>query len=218
MKKIYLSILLAIAGILSPVSAGAQYTNIVNQAANILQTAVMGGMRYRGYVDASYTGGFGNLQADFVGISTVQGVQYANWFFMGAGLGVDLVSSKTGSDYNGWYGDRQTRTSGVMIPIFTDFRFNIGGSQSTSFFIDVKAGGSFLIGRNSLAIENGYINGSEYFMLKPSIGLRVPVAKNGKRSVNIGITYQLLTCNYWWYNNSNSGTLNSLGGTVSYQW
>lgn len=215
MKKIYLTLIIAIASIFD---ISAQYTNIVNQAASLMQTAMLGGMRYRGYVDASYTGGFGNLQADFVGISTVQGVQYADWFFMGAGLGVDLVYSKSSKPTNEWNFNRKVTTSGVMIPIFTDFRFNIGGSQSPSFFIDIKAGGSFLIGKNYLAIENGYINGSEYFMLKPSIGLRVPVSKDGKKSMNIGLTYQLLTCNYWWYNNSNSGTLNSLGGTVSYQW
>lgn len=218
MKKKYAIILTALLSFLMPSTGAAQYTNIVNQAASLMQTAIMGGMRYRGYVDASYMGGFGNLQADFVGISTVQGVQYSDWFFMGAGLGVDLVYSKTDASYNGWFGDRKTRTSGAMVPIFTDFRFNIGGNMGPSFYIDIKAGGSFLIGKNYLAIENGYINGSEYFMLKPSIGLRVPVSKDGRRSMNIGLTYQLLTCNYWWYNNSNSGTLNSLGGTVSYQW
>lgn len=215
MKKIYLALIIAISGIFN---TAAQYTNIVNQAASILQTAVFGGFRYRGYVDVSYTGGFGNLQANFVGVSTVQGLQYANWFYMGAGLGVDLVSSKTSSGSNAWDYNRDTRTSGVMIPIFTDFRFNLGGSRGPSFFLDVKAGGSFLIGKNYLAIENGYINGSEYFMLKPSIGMRIPVSQNGKRSMNIGLTYQLLTCNYWWYNNNNTGSLNSLGATVSYQW
>ena len=218
MKKKHITLIIAAIMYLIPVGASAQYTSIVNQAASMMQTAIMGGMSYRGYVEASYTGGFGNLQADFVGISTVQGVQYADWFFMGAGLGVDLVDSKTDASYNGWFGDRTTRTSGAMIPIFTDFRFNIGGNQGPSFFIDIKAGGSFLIGKNYLAIENGYINGSEYFMLKPTIGLRVPVGGNGKRAMNLGLTYQLLTCNYWWYNNSNSGTLNSLGATVSYQW
>lgn len=218
MKKFYLSLMIALVGLLNPFSLGAQYTNIVNQAADLLQTAVMGGSRYKGFVDATYMGGFGNLQADFVGISTTQGYQYNNWFFMGAGIGVDLVYSKTDSGYNEWNYDRQVRTNGVMIPIFTDFRFNIGSKTSTSFYFDVKAGGSFLIGKNYLAIENGYINGSEYFMLKPSLGLRVPVSKSGKQAVNIGISYQLLTCNYWWYNNSNSGTLNSLGGTVSYEW
>lgn len=218
MKKKHIVLIIALLMSVVPFRAKAQYTSIVNQATNMMQTALMGGMRYRGYVEASYTGGFGNLQADFVGISTVQGVQYADWFFMGAGLGVDLVYSKTDASYNGWFGDRKTRTSGAMVPIFTDFRFNIGGNQGPSFFIDIKAGGSFLIGKNYLAIENGYINGSEYFMLKPSIGLRVPVGGNGKRSMNLGLTYQLLTCNYWWYNNTNSGTLNSLGATVSYQW
>ncbi len=215
MKKIYLTLIVAICSIFN---VGAQYTSIVNQAASILQTAAIGGFRYRGYIDASYTGGFGNLQADFVGVSTVQGFQYANWFFMGAGLGVDLVYSKVESGQDNSSFNRETRTNGVMIPIFTDFRFNIGGTTSPSVFLDVKAGGSFLIGKNYLAIENGYINGSEYFMLKPSIGLRVPVGNNGKKAMNIGLTYQLLTCNYWWYNNSNSGTLNSLGATVSYQW
>ena len=218
MKKKHIVLIIALLMSVVPFRATAQYTSIVNQATNMMQTALMGGMRYRGYVEASYTGGFGNLQADFVGISTVQGVQYADWFFMGAGLGVDLVYSKTDASYNGWFGDRKTRTSGAMVPIFTDFRFNIGGNQGPSFFIDIKAGGSFLIGKNYLAIENGYINGSEYFKLKPSIGLRVPVGGNGKRSMNLGLTYQLLTCNYWWYNNTNSGTLNSLGATVSYQW
>lgn len=90
-----------------------------------------------------------------------------------------------------------------MVPIFTDFRFNIGSRTSTSFFIDIKAGGSFLIGKDYLAVENGYISNSEYFMLKPSLGLRIPVSQSGKQAVNIGITYQLLTCNYWYnYNRS----------------
>ncbi|MDE5998040.1 MAG: hypothetical protein K2G77_07520 [Muribaculaceae bacterium] len=218
MKKKYTIILTAIISFLVPSTGAAQYTSIVNQAANLLQTAVMGGSRYKGYVEATYTGGFGKLQADFIGISTSQGYQYNDWFFMGAGIGVDLVYSKKDNGYNDWNYDRQTRTSGAMIPIFTDFRFNIGSRSNASFFVDVKAGGSFLIGKNYLAIENGYINGSEYFMLRPSIGLRVPVSKTGKKAMNIGLTYQLLTCNYWWYNNNNSGTLNSLGGTVSYEW
>ncbi len=218
MKKNILALLFAVLLNIIPSSAHAQYTNIVNQAANLLQTAVMGGSRYKGYVEATYTSGFGRLQADYVGLSTSQGYQYNDWFFMGAGIGVDLVYSKVDNGFNEWNYNRQTRTSGVMIPIFTDFRFNIGGRRSASFFIDVKAGGSFLIGKNYLAIENGYINGSEYFMLRPSVGLRVPLSNNGRKAMNIGLTYQLLTCNYWWYNNSNSGTLNSLGATVSYEW
>lgn len=218
MKKNYALVLIAIFSVIFPFSGKAQYTSIVNQAANLLQTAAIGGMRYKGYVDASYVNGFGNLQANFLGVSTVQGMQYADWFFMGAGLGVDVVFSNTENRYTGPIGNRGTKTCGVMIPVFTDFRFNLGSSRSTSCFIDVKAGGSFLIGGDYLAIENGYINGSEYFMLKPTVGVRLPVSETGKKAVNIGLTYQLLTCNYWWYNNNSSGTLNSIGATVSYEW
>ncbi|MBO5445193.1 MAG: hypothetical protein J5995_07615 [Muribaculaceae bacterium] len=216
----YLSIIAAVVVSVVSSSAYAQYTSIVNQAANMLQTAVIGGFSYKGYVDASFTGGFGNLKANFAGLSTVQGFQYADWFFMGAGLGVDLVFSNV-DDYDGYIHGHDTHSCGVMIPVFSDFRFNIGSRQSASFFIDIKAGGSFLVGGDYLAVQNGYISSSEYFMLKPSLGVRIPVGKGGKQAFNLGITYQLLTCNYWyddWYNNTGSGTLNSLGGTVSFEW
>ena len=143
MKKISLSLILILIGIFSTRTANAQYTSIVNQAYNLLQTAVIGGYGYKGYLDVSYVGGFGNLQADFIGISTTQGYQMASWFYMGAGLGVDIVYSKkdSGFNYNDFAIDRKVRTTGVMIPIFSDFRFNLGGTTGTSFFIDVKAGG-----------------------------------------------------------------------------
>lgn len=214
MKKICILIITLAFGLSESVKTQAQYTSIVNQAADILQAAAIGGFNYKGYVEGSYTGGFGNLRANFAGISTSQGFKYANWFFMGAGLGVDLVFSETETRYSG---DRDTRTCGVMIPIFTDFRFNIGSDNSPAFYIDVKAGGSFLIGRDYLAINNGYINGNEYFYLKPSLGIRIPTSENGKTAFNVGVTYQLLTCNYWFGRNS-SGTLNSLGATVGYSW
>lgn len=217
MKKLYLAVAAIFFSILSPVCMQAQYSSIVNQAANMLQTAVIGGFSYKGFVDASYTGGFGDLKANFVGVSTVQGFQYANWFFMGAGLGVDLVFSEVEDRYYDYEYEHKTRSNGVMIPIFTDFRFNIGSRQSASFFIDIKAGGSFLIGSDYLAIENGYLSSSEYFLLKPSIGLRIPIGGSAKKAINIGLTYQLLTCDYW-YNNSDNSTLNSLGGTVSFEW
>lgn len=217
MKKKFTVFIIAIITLFIPSQISAQYTSIVNQAANILQTAIVGGASYKGFVDVSYTSGIGNLKASFAGVSTVHGFQFNNWFFMGAGLGVDYVYSDVHKYYQGDFGSKGVRSSGAMVPIFTDFRFNIGSRTSTSFFIDVKAGGSFLIGKKYLAIENGYLSGAEYFMLKPSLGLRIPVSQNGKQAFNIGVTYQLLTCNYW-YNYSNSSTLNSLGGTVSYEW
>lgn len=217
MKKNLRLLIPAIAILFSASQVKAQYTSIVNQAANMIQTAVMGGASYKGFVDVSYTGGVGNLRANFVGISTIHGFQMKDWFFMGAGLGVDYVYSHTNQLNQGSWGNKGVRKSGAMIPIFTDFRFNIGGRNTASFFIDIKAGGEFLIGKNYLTIENGYINGSEYFMLKPSLGVRIPTSRNGKQAFNIGVTYQLLTCNYW-YNYDSSGTINSIGGTLSYEW
>ncbi len=219
MKRNFLAAICVVLSLFVSEKASAQYTSIVNQVANIVQTAAYGGAGYKGYIDASYTGGFGNVRADFLGVSTTQGATLSSWFFMGAGLGVDVVFSKTGSGYvSDWNGSRKTRTCGVMIPVFTDFRFNFGQKTSTGIYLDVKAGGSFLIGGDYLAIENGYISSTEYFLLKPTLGIRVPMGGNGKKAVNIGLTYQLLTCNYWWNNNSSSGTLNSLGATVAYEW
>lgn len=214
MKKIYIAIITLVFCLTGIQSGRAQYTSIVNQAADMIQAAAIGGFNYRGFVEGSYTGGFGNLRANFAGVSTTHGFQYADWFFMGAGLGVDLVFSETENRY---VGDKSTHTCGVMIPVYTDFRFNIGSKTDTSFYIDVKAGGSFLIGGDYLAIRNGYINGNEYFYLKPSIGVRIPTGESGKTAFNIGVTYQLLTCNYWYSRNS-SGTLSSLGATVGYSW
>lgn len=133
MKKLYLAVAAIFFSILSPVCVQAQYSSIVNQAANMLQTAVIGGFSYKGFVDASYTGGFGDLKANFVGVSTVQGFQYANWFFMGAGLGVDLVFSEVEDRYYDYEYEHKTRSNGVMIPIFTDFRFNIGSRRLPHF-------------------------------------------------------------------------------------
>lgn len=217
MKKNMRLLIMAFAILFVSSQVKAQYTSIVNQAANILQTAIVGGASYKGFVDVSYTAGFGNLKASFAGVSTIHGFQFNNWFFMGAGLGVDYVYSDVQKYYHGDFGNKGVRSSGAMVPIFTDFRFNIGPRTSASFFIDIKAGGSFLIGKRYLAIENGYLSGSEYFMLKPSLGIRIPVGQSSKKAFNIGLTYQLLTCNYW-YNYDSGGTINSLGGTFSYEW
>lgn len=219
MKRHSLKALFALIAFLFPARSNAQYTSIVNQVTNLVQTAAYGGPGYKGYVDASYTGGFGNIKADFLGFSTTQGAQIAPWFFLGAGIGVDVVFSKTTTSYEeAWRPDKKTRTCGAMIPVFSDFRFNLGNPTGTSMFIDIKAGGSFLMGGEFLAIENGYISSSEYFMLKPTVGIRVPMSKSGKTAVNLGVTYQLLTCNYWWYNNRDSGTLNSIGATAAFEW
>ena len=105
-----------------------------------------------------------------------------------------------------------------MMPLFTDFRFNIGSPQATNFFIDLRIGCSFLLTDSWVKINNGYLTDSEYFYLKPTIGVRIPVnPNNSKQALNLGISYQLLTSNYWRSYESN-GSLSGLGVGVSYEW
>ena len=204
--------------------AEAQYYELVNQLPNLLSPALSGSMNYKGYVDVTGTLGVGNDRANFVGVSTSQGFQYSSWFFMGAGIGVDLATSSISNpipENTGYYGYPPLSRTKAMIPIFSDFRFNIGGNTSPSFFIDIKAGATWLIGRSYLELNNGALSNRAQFLLRPSIGVRIPTSKNNpKAAMNIGLTYQLITAdNSWSYWNYNYGpTLSSLGLNVGYEW
>lgn len=228
MKRLKLSILTftaAVAIVLAPTSATAQYYEIANQIPSLISPMLSGSMNYRGSVETSFLKGIGDNQADFLDFSTVQGFQYKSWFFMGVGLGVDVMFSHTDNEWGenwdeGAYLDHSSTTSSVMIPLFTDFRFNIGNnfSSSPSFFIDLRIGASFLVGKDYVRINNGYLTNSESFYLRPSLGMRIPVNKNKpKQAVNLGVAYQLVTSNYWTGHNRDV-TLNSLGVTASFEW
>lgn len=224
--KIYLKSLLLIFILGSGIfSANAQFYQIANQLPGLIRPALSGSLNYKGYADVSYLKGLGNRQIDFVSISTSQGFRYNNWFYMGVGIGVDIAMSHTNGDFgygnvtNNSYWNHGYKTSGVMIPVFTDFRFNIGKTTSASFYADVRLGASFLMGNNYIAVADGFITSREYFYLKPSAGVRIPIGTSGKQAVDIGLTYQLLTSNYW-YNTPSpyNVTLSSLGATVAFDW
>lgn len=206
-------------------TARAQYYDLVSQIPNLISPALSGSLNYKGYVDATATFGVGEDRANFVGLSTSQGFRYSNWFFMGAGIGIDLVTSSTGNMTDTNHAPypiyRATSRTKAMIPIFSDFRFNFGNAGGTSFFIDIKAGATWLIGSSYLELSNGALSNSAQFLVRPSIGFRVPVnQKNSKTALNVGVTYQLITAdNSWGYwSNNYSPTLNSLGVTVGYEW
>lgn len=213
--------LAASVAIASATAANAQYYQAINQVTNMLQTAFSGGFNYRGFVDAGYVNGIGDKQASFLEFSTTQGVKYGNIFFMGIGMGVDVMFT----DYNGGTGnwlpsnEKSTQTA-VAIPMFTDFRLNFGQPTSTGFFIDLKVGAAFYVSDNYIRVGDGYINSSSSFYLKPTIGVRVPVSKsNPKLAMNFGASYQLLTNSYWYNpNHNNNITLSSLGLTVGFEW
>lgn len=203
--------------------ANAQYYQIANQLTGLIRPALSGSGRYKGYADISYLAGLGNRKVNFVNISTSQGYNYNSWFYMGVGIGLDIALSNTngnfgsGFEHNNNYWNHSYKTTGFMVPVFTDFRFNIGANSKTAFYCDARIGASFLMGNNYIAVADGFITNREYFYLKPSIGIRVPVSSSGKQAVDIGVAYQLLTANYW-YNGSGRSTLNALGATVAFEW
>lgn len=203
-------------------TANAQYWQLANQASNMIQTAVTAGVRYKGYADVSYMAGVGNKRADILDISTTQGVKMSDSFFMGAGLGVDIMFSHVNDGYNpGQWGDDHSFTkTAVLIPLYTDFRLNLGGKAqgAVGFFGDLRLGAAFLTGSNYIQVGDGYLTNSECFYLKPTLGMRIPLSMtNSKVALNIGVSYQLLT-NSSWYVNTNSTSLSSLGVNLGIEW
>jgi len=224
-KHFYASGIIAIIlSMLSSLSASAQYYEIANRIPSLIQPALSGSGEYKGFIEAGYSKTLCNYDADFLELSTSQGFQYNSWFYMGVGLGVDVLFSHKNDDWgsdweNPSYGsDRGSTTTAAMIPLFTDFRFNIGGNSGASFFIDLNVGCSFLLGNKYISIGDGYLTNQEYFYLRPSIGMRIPTnSRNPKQAVDIGINYRLLTSNYWnsWSRNI---TLNSIGVSLAFEW
>ena len=219
MKKFTAVAIAAILGLFAAQKAQAQYYSIINQGTNMLSTALRGGFAYRGLVDASYNRGIGDHQASFLELTTTQGVKYASWFYMGVGAGVDVMFAQADDDYIGEVANNKgLRETACMIPLFTEFRFNIGNEAQTGFFIGLRVGASFLMGKDYVQVGDGYINRSECFYFKPTLGLRIPVNKNNsKQAINVGASYTLVNTDYWRGYSSNI-TLNSLGLSVGFEW
>lgn len=217
--------------------ARAQYWQAANQLANVISPILSGSGAYKGSIEVTGLAGFGDNKLNHVEISTSQGYQYNSWFYMGAGLGVDIVrSSYETVDYNAGfdpydpahglprpgsprYGQKRT---GVMIPVFTDFRFTIptgNAPSSPSVFIDLRLGASWLVGNSYIQTQYSWLRTNTQFYLRPAIGVRIPTSSaNPKQAVNIGVAYQLLTSNNpfdWGYD---TPTFSSIGATVSFEW
>ncbi len=221
MKRFYL-LVIALAFLL-PLHVPAQYYQIANQLPQLISPALSGSLNYKGFVEVSGLAGVGHNRANVIDFSTTQGFQYSSWFFMGVGAGVDVVMAqqpqdwRPNPDYDYMYrGNTKTK---VMIPLFSDFRFNIGSQEATSFFIDFKVGASWLIGSDYLRMADGFMTNETQFYFRPSVGLRIPVSKERPdHAVNVGVSYQLLTSNNNYYWNDNSLTLNNLGISIGYEW
>lgn len=221
MKKILATILLSVAAI--TFSANAQIYEGISTLQSVISPALSGSGRYKGFVEGGYSHTLSKYNGDFIELSTTQGYQYNNWFFMGAGLGFDLLLSHPGDHWNEGMntpppGSRGYSKTAPMLPLFADFRFLIGSTSNVSFFLDLKAGCSFLLSNKNIAIGDGFLTNREYFFLNPSIGLRLPCnKKNPKQAVDVGVKYKLLTSNYW-YNYNNNITLQAIGAFIAYEW
>ncbi len=220
--KLLISLLLSATPVLS---ASAQYSDIANGIANVLMPALSQSQAYKGFVETDYTQGFGKYRTNFATVSTTQGYQFSELFYMGAGLGVDLFWSTVDQGWgNSWQPqrpetiDNSYTSSAVMIPIFTDFRLTLGDRSKASFFADLKVGAAFLCTDSYVKIRDGYLTNTNYFYLQPSVGVRVPVNKTHPRqAINIGVHYRLITSDYW------SGyqatvPLNGAGLNASFEW
>ena len=219
MKKFLSILLLAVAALNS--ASQAQIYEAVNTLQSVLSPALSGSGSYKGYVDAAYSHTIGKYNGDFIQLSTSQGYQYNSWFYMGAGLGFDLLLTHKGNDWGEGVppaNNPKVTTTAPMLPLFADFRFLIGDTSNISFFLDLRIGCSFLLTNKVVAISKGYLTNKEYFFLNPSLGLRIPCNKNKpKQAVDVGVKYQLLTSNYW-YNYNNNITLQALGAFIAFEW
>ena len=219
MKKIF-AILLLSAASLSNVAVSQIY-EAINTIQSVISPALSGSGRYKGYVDLGYSHTLAKYNGDFISLTTSQGYQYNSWFFMGAGIGVDLLLSHKGEHWGEGVppaGNPSVTTTAPMLPLFADFRFLIGSGSKVSFFLDLKVGCSFLLTNKVIAIGDGYLTNREYFFLDTSIGLRLPCnKKNPKQAVDVGVQYKLLTSDYW-YKYNNNITLQSLGAFVAFEW
>ncbi len=75
MKAITKFIASAIFLMASAQAASAQYYQLVNQATDMIGTAIQGVANYWGFFDVSYVRGIGNKKANFLEFSTSEGLK-----------------------------------------------------------------------------------------------------------------------------------------------
>ena len=196
-------IVLALASFVA--SANAQFGIMADKLTDMLTPALSGSFNYKGFVDVAYLAGLNS--SDLLEITTTQGFKYSTWCFMGAGAGINLAFPQSNNP------DVRNDVS-VLLPLYADFRFNIGNPTKVGGFIDLKLGAVFLLSEGKYFSEIEYMENDPSLYLKPSIGVRIPV-NNAKQALNISASYQLMTprfSNGWIIN------FNNLGATLAFEW
>ena len=145
MKKLSI-LVLALAAFVAPASA--QYGYMANKLTEMLRPALSGSFNYKGFADVAYLAGLES--PDLLEITTTHGFKYSTWCFMGAGAGINLAfpQSENPSVRN---------DVSVLLPLYADFRFNIGNPAKVGFFIDLKLGAIFLLGEGRYYTDLSYM-------------------------------------------------------------
>lgn len=201
-----------------PTTTKAQYYEIANQIPRLISPALSGKLNYKGYAEVSYMKGMGNDRIDYLDISTTQGFKFASWFYMGIGAGIDVMFP----NYEKYNTDKEYNTpdAGIMVPLYSDFRFFIGKQDKISLNIDLRLGAAFNF-TEDFRTTHGYLAGEECFYLKPSLGIRIPINKNRpKQAINVGVGYQLLVSDWWTFSGhyDNNKAFSNLGATIGFEW
>lgn len=110
---------------------------------------------YRGFVAISpgyYVGhGVGSLE-----ISTTHGFQINHYFFVGGGIGVDIIGDSE---------DYLLNSSGIAVPIYAAFSGNVG-SQIAQFTYGTRIG-------SCIWSDSNILSGATSFMWNVNVGLRL---------------------------------------------
>lgn len=189
---------------------------------------------YKGFLEVGFAGGVSDHKANQLDILTTHGAAVGN-FFIGIGTGVNILFPQDNTlksdmisegywDAASGYEYYNCTDNAVLIPLYVDFKYNFGDMSAICPFVDLKLGCSFLVSDDDGAfIGDGWMDRDACVYFSPSIGMRIPLSGGGA-AMNIGVTYNLLSQKYRYFDEWNGPTYNdgivlsSFGGRISIEW
>lgn len=204
-------------------AAFAQFTNAKSGSRGGNSGGInFGETSYKGFVEAGYAIGLGDMKRNRIDVSTSHGVQFGGHFFAGLGTGVKFF---TGAKYYcevdpNHYGydfdkgskgkksyDIDEKDSFISIPIFADLRANLFEDNSINPFIGLKIGYAIGIEKKKILFEETYYDYfGEYhyedfckmkfggFICTPTIGCRFSI--NETTGLNVSMGYDIQKANW----------------------
>lgn len=178
---------------------------------------------YKGFLEGGYTAGVGKYKLNSIDVFTTHGIAVNPQLFFGIGSGAQILSSTEQSTIDWKNHNKDTykpKDSGVMIPIYFNFRYCFKSEGITPWF-DAKAGVSFLTS-NHLSVGDDYLDNDVSMFISPAIGVRFPLGKCG---LNLGLVYNYTTQRFNYYDRVRRVwverygiSLHNLGARISLEW